>query len=154
MPYFSAYAMTHAFLPAMVKRNSGHILNVNSPLCKMIWRGTTSYTAVRWALRAFSKALAADLAHTNVNVSHYICGAVKNSYWDHNPDSLSRFPMVARQVLPLSSDQAAVGLCHALEHNKHEYVYPFAMRLVLWQHAVMPWLVNGLMRMGSAKYPN
>ena len=47
VPYFAAFNVTHAFLPAMLKRNSGHIVNISSVGSRFVWPGPTAYLAAR-----------------------------------------------------------------------------------------------------------
>ncbi|HEY6281365.1 MAG TPA: SDR family NAD(P)-dependent oxidoreductase [Burkholderiales bacterium] len=56
VPYFAAFNVTHAFLPAMLKRNSGHIVNISSVGSRFVWPGATAYLAARWAVRGFTEA--------------------------------------------------------------------------------------------------
>ena len=41
-PYFAAFFVTRAFLPDMLKRNSGYIINVTSPASRLVWPGATA----------------------------------------------------------------------------------------------------------------
>jgi len=61
MPYFAAFYLTRALLPAMLDRGTGQIIYVNSPAALVAWPGATGYTAARWALRGLAEALRADL---------------------------------------------------------------------------------------------
>jgi len=61
VPYFAAFNVTHAFLPATLRRNSGHIVNISSVGSRFVWPGATTYLAARWAVRGFTEALRADL---------------------------------------------------------------------------------------------
>ena len=45
VPYFAAFYVTHAFLPGMLRRNSGHIVNVSSVGSRFVWPGATAYLA-------------------------------------------------------------------------------------------------------------
>ncbi|HEX9438538.1 MAG TPA: SDR family NAD(P)-dependent oxidoreductase, partial [Roseiflexaceae bacterium] len=54
MPYFAAFYITRALLPAMLRRGSGHLVYVNSPASLVAWPGAAAYTAARWALRGFA----------------------------------------------------------------------------------------------------
>jgi short-subunit dehydrogenase len=76
MPYFAAFAMTHAFLPAMRQRRRGQIINVTSIASYTVWSGATGYIAARWALRGFMKALRADLYGSGIEVTFVTAGKV------------------------------------------------------------------------------
>jgi len=84
MPYFAAFYITRALLPAMLRRGSGHLVYVNSPASLVAWPGAAAYTAARWALRGFAEALRADLRGTRLRVSSVIPGKVSSSYFAHN----------------------------------------------------------------------
>ena len=92
VPYFAAFCITHAFLPEMVRRGSGHIVNVSSVASHFVWPGATAYTAARWAVRGFTEALRADLKGTGIGVTLFECGVVKTPYWEHNPGAGSECP--------------------------------------------------------------
>ena len=77
VPYFAAFNVTHAFLPAMLKKNSGHIVNVSSVGSRFVWPGATAYLAARWAVRGFTEALRADLDGTGIGVTLYESGVVR-----------------------------------------------------------------------------
>jgi short-subunit dehydrogenase len=76
VPYFAAFFVTKAFIEDMVRRGSGQIGNVNSPMAYLTIPGATRYTASRRALRGFNDALRADLRGTGVRVTHLVFGPV------------------------------------------------------------------------------
>jgi NADP-dependent 3-hydroxy acid dehydrogenase YdfG len=80
VPYFAAFNVTHAFLPGMLRRNTGHIVNVSSVGSRFVWPGATAYIAARWAVRGFTQALRADLADTGIHVTLYESGVVQSEY--------------------------------------------------------------------------
>ena len=75
-PYFAAFNATHAFLPAMLTANRGHILNVTSVASYAAWPGATGYTAARWAMRGFTLGLRADLHQTRIGVTLFAAAKV------------------------------------------------------------------------------
>src|SRR5687767_3309712 len=87
VPYFAAFYVTHAFLPGMLRRNTGHIVNVSSVGSRFVWPGATAYIAARWAVRGFTEALRADLSDTRIGVTLFESGVVQSPYWEHNPGS-------------------------------------------------------------------
>lgn len=153
VPYFAAFYVTHAFMRAMLKRGSGHIVNVNSPMCRFIWPGATTYTASRFALRGFSEALAADLAGTGIGVTHFVAGKVASPYWENNPGSAERFPKIAAQIPAITPEAAAKALVGGIRRGAGLVVTPLPIRLIFWQHAFFPWFTDWLMRATGYKRP-
>ena len=145
LPYFAAFFTTRAFLPDMLKRNSGHIINISSVGSRFVWPGATAYLAARWAVRGFTEALRADLYRTGIRVTLYESGVVGSPYWEHNPGSLERVPKMGQLIPPLTPEQVGEAIVKGVERNKRLIVTPFMMRLTYWQHAIVPWLVQWLM---------
>lgn len=145
VPYFAAFNVTHAFLPAMLKRNSGHIVNISSVGSRFVWPGATAYLAARWAVRGFTEALRADLDSTGIGVTLYESGVVKSPYWEHNTGSRERVPKMGNLVPELTPEQVGNAIVRGVERNKRLIVIPFLMKLTYWQHAVFPRVVQWLM---------
>jgi len=61
--------LTAAFVPAMIRRGSGHIVNVASLAGWVGSPGLTSYCAAKYGLRGFGESLALELAEHHVRVS-------------------------------------------------------------------------------------
>lgn len=153
VPYFAAFYVTRAFLPDMLKRNSGHIVNISSVGSRFVWPGATAYLAARWAVRGFTEALRADLYGTDIGVTLYESGVVASPYWDHNPGSRERVPKMGQLIPPLTTEQVGKAVVRGVERNKRLVVIPFMMRMTYWQHAVVPWLVQWLMTVTGYRRP-
>ena len=145
VPYFATFFVTREFLPAMLRRNTGHIVNVSSVASRFVWPGATAYIAARWAVRGFTEALRADLSRTGIGVTLYESGVVQSAYWEHNPGSRERVPRMGRLVPELSPEAAAAALVRGIEREQKLVVAPFMMRLTYWQHALFPGVVQWLM---------
>jgi NAD(P)-dependent dehydrogenase (short-subunit alcohol dehydrogenase family) len=116
-----AVRTTTAFLPHMLERRSGHIVNAigagglapSDPL-------TIPYDSGHAALAAFTGSLAADMRGTGVNVSLY-CAAAKGPRLGQNTRSrgLGRLLRPAEESEErTASDQAAESLVEALHHPR------------------------------------
>jgi short-subunit dehydrogenase len=145
VPYFAAFFVTHAFLPDMLRRNTGHIVNVSSVGSRFVWPGATAYIAARWAVRGFTEALRADLANTGIRVTLYESGVVRSEYWETNPGSRERVPKMGNFVPALSAEEAGRAIVRGIEREQKLVVVPFMMKLTYWQHAIFPGLVQSLM---------
>jgi len=143
-PYFCAFFITRAFLPEMLARNSGHIVNINSPAAKLPWPGATAYTGARWALMGFTQALRADLYGTRLKVHSIVAGKVASTYWDHNPGALDRAPKIARIIPDLTPEQVADAVSATIRHNRSAVIIPRMLRLFYALHTLAPRLVERL----------
>jgi short-subunit dehydrogenase len=143
-PYFSAFNLTHAFMPEMLRRKSGLVIHVNSPASALSWPGATGYTAARWALRGLHEALSLDLAGTGVRSSHVVFGKVTSEYFKNNPDSEKHLPGIAKLVPLLSPEECAEVIARTAEHPRREVIHPFMLRAFYWMNAVTPGLVREL----------
>lgn len=145
VPYFAAFNLTRSFLPEMLKRNSGHIVNISSVSSRFVWPGATAYHAARWAMKGFSNALRADLYHTNINVTLFESGVIETEYWQHNPGSRERVPKIAKMIPNLTPEQVATAIVKGIKNNKRYIVIPFMMKTIYLQHFLFPRLVEWLM---------
>ncbi len=145
VPYFATFHVTHAFLPGMLRRNTGHFVNVSSVGSRFVWPGATAYIAARWAVRGFTEALRADLAGTGIGVTLFESGVVRSPYWEHNPGSRERVPKMGRLVPELTPETVAKAIVNGIEREQKLVVVPFMMKLTYWQHAAFPGVVQWLM---------
>jgi NADP-dependent 3-hydroxy acid dehydrogenase YdfG len=66
----------HVFLPDMVARNEGHVVNVASMAAKVTTPGIAVYCATKFAVAALSRAVRAEIAHTDVTITTIMPAAV------------------------------------------------------------------------------
>lgn len=72
--------VTRAFLPSMVRRNSGHVVNVGSIAGRSVYPGGNVYSATKFAVRALTRALNADLLGTRLRASNIEPGLVETEF--------------------------------------------------------------------------
>lgn len=153
LPYLAAFRLCRAFLPGMLARRSGMILNVNSPASIMPWSGATGYAASRWALRGLSEALRADLHGTGLQVCEVVLGETSSSYFEANPGSYERLPKLAKLLPVLTTRQAAGHIIKAVQQNRKIYTAPFMLavnRFFLW---LMPGVFKTIAWKGDYQHP-
>lgn len=71
--------LTRAVAPMMVKRRSGHIINVASSAGKEVYPGGNVYCATKFAVDALTKSMRLDLYTHNVRVSQVAPGHVEET---------------------------------------------------------------------------
>lgn len=146
LPYFAAFDITRAFIADMLRRNSGHIVNISSVASRFVWPGATAYTAARWAVRGFTEALRSDLYGTGINVTLYESAEVASPYWEHNPGSRERIPKIGRLLSrTLSPNEVGEAVVAGIRQNKRLIVIPFMTKVIYFQHFFFPWIVQWLM---------
>ncbi len=153
-PYFAAFYATRAFLPGMLARGSGHVVNVTSPAGYAAWPGATGYVAARWAMRGFTEALRADLRGAGVGVTLFTPGRVASAYFEHNPGAEARIPGIARLFRTLTPEEAAEALVRGIERGTPEVLTPPLLKLTVWFQRLWPGAVSALLaRTGATRPP-
>lgn len=79
---FSAYHLTRALLPAMMKKKSGHIFNMSSIAALSAYNNGGSYSISKYALMGFSKNLREEMKPFNIKVTTVYPGAVFTASWE------------------------------------------------------------------------
>jgi uncharacterized protein len=153
-PYFSAFNTTRAFLPDMISRGSGHILNVTSPASYVPWPGATSYGVARWAIRGFTELLRADLYKTGVKVSLVCAGEMRTPYFENNPGSKERIPKIANLYRTLEPEEVAEAIVNAVETGKRDVILPLLLKQTLLLHRFAPRLVEMLVQRTGYRRPD
>lgn len=117
---------TQAFLPEMIKSNSGTIVNISSLFGLLGWPNNAAYCASKFAVRGFTEALRLDLFGTNVKMVTVHPGGVRTHIVEkarftqsaeqtNSAENLQRqFSKVART----SADQAAEDILKGLKKNR------------------------------------
>jgi NADP-dependent 3-hydroxy acid dehydrogenase YdfG len=154
VPYLGAFAVTRAFLPAMLARGSGHFVNVTSPACYLPFAGAAAYDAARWAMRGFSLALGADLRGTGLGVTLLVAGKVSSSYFENNPGSEARVPGISRMYRTLTPEEVGMAILEAVERPRAVVIIPFLLRMTLLLHRLVPWPVEWLVLQTGWKRPH
>lgn len=101
--------LTHALLPGMVERGTGHVVNLGSVAGHYPYPGGNVYGATKAFVRQFSLNLRADLAGTGVRVTDIapgLCGGTEFSTVRFHGDA-ARAADVYADTLSLSADDIA-----------------------------------------------
>ena len=137
-PYLCAFYVTRAFLPAMLARNSGLIINMTSIAAFMSWPGATAYTAARFAMRGFNEGLTADLFRTNVHTMLTAFAEVKSDFWKNNPGSQERVPGAQKMIPSLTPEKAANAILFGVRWNLPVVFAPFMLWVILTLNYLFP----------------
>ena len=112
--------ITRKVAPLMVKRGSGHIVNISSIAAKETYEGGNVYCATKHAVDALNKGMRIDLVKHNIKVTSIAPGMVETEF------SLVRFKgdkarakKVYEGLTPLSADDVAEAVWFALSRPPH-----------------------------------
>lgn len=72
--------MTRSILPAMVERNSGHIVNIGSIAGHQVYQKGAVYNASKFAVKALNEGMSLDLFGTGIKVTGIDPGAVETEF--------------------------------------------------------------------------
>lgn len=124
--------MTRLVVPRMVKRDSGHVINIGSVAGDAAYAGGNVYCATKAAVKTITDGLRIDLAHTSVRVTNVKPGLVETHFSNvrfHGNDA--RAEKVYEGVKPLTGDDIAEVVFYAASAPAHVQI---AEVLVLATH--------------------
>ena len=124
--------MTRLVVPRMVKRDSGHIINIGSVAGDAAYAGGNVYCGTKAAVKTITDGLRIDLAHTSVRVTNVKPGLVETHFSNvrfHGNDT--RAEKVYEGVKPLTGTDIAEVVFYAASAPVHVQI---AEVLVLATH--------------------
>lgn len=94
-----AFLVIRSFLPGLLERGSGHIVNIGSVADHSPFSGNAAYGAGKYGLRGLHEALAAELKGSGVRMTLVSPGPTDTTLWDpmdpdHRSDVVSRADML------------------------------------------------------------
>ncbi|WP_314662617.1 SDR family NAD(P)-dependent oxidoreductase [Prevotella aurantiaca] len=124
--------MTRFVVPAMVKRNEGHVINIGSVAGDAAYANGNVYCATKAAVKTITDGLRIDVAESNVRVTNIKPGLVQTNFSNvrfHGDDA--RTDNVYKGVKPLTGDDIADVAFYAASAPAHVQI---AEVLVLATH--------------------
>ncbi len=112
--------MTRLIVPGMVKRNSGHIINIGSVAGDAAYAGGNVYCATKAAVKALTDGLRIDVADTAIRVTNLKPGLVETNFsnirfhGDHE-----RAAKLYQGIKPLTGDDIADVAVYAANAPAH-----------------------------------
>lgn len=137
--------LCYLFLPQMIDRRSGHIVNISSLAGWIGAPGIASYSAAKFGLRGFGDALAGDYADCGITVSTVY------PFFSRTPILNSeQFGDTERRVVPdkLVTDPADVvaKIVSGIQKNRRD-IFPDKMsRRIHYLKRFAPWTIAGINR--------
>ncbi|MGB5627644.1 MAG: SDR family oxidoreductase [Woeseiaceae bacterium] len=142
--------LCYLFLPGMIERGSGHIVNVSSLAGWVGSQGLSSYCASKFGLRGFGESLAADLEGTGVHVTNVYPCFSQTAILDSPQYGYEQRRSVPAYLISEPSDVVA-GLIKGVRRNRLHVFPDRHSRLVHYVTRFVPWLVPLLDRRMQAQ---
>jgi len=111
--------MTRAFLPGMMERAEGHIVNVGSVAGRWTYPGGAVYCASKFAVRALSEGLRMDLLGTPLRVTNIEPGLVETEFSEVRLGDKERAKSVYKGLKPLSAADVAECIAWSVSRPAH-----------------------------------
>lgn len=138
--YFGAVYCTHAALPSMIARRSGHIVNVSSGAGLIPTLNLAAYCASKFALNGWSESLYHELKPLGIHVSIICPGPVRTEFNRTFRDTEPKAP--ADRIV--SAETVSRCLLQVLQNKRFETVLPRWLVLLSALRRHMPGLFRAL----------
>lgn len=113
--------LMRVFLPGMIARRRGHIINIGSTSGSSVFGGTAVYSATKAGMTAASRVTRYDLAGSGVRLTEISPGRVETDIYlaAFGGDRTSLQDKLYRSVRALKPDNVAAAVVHALTMPEH-----------------------------------
>jgi serine 3-dehydrogenase len=130
--------VTRAFLPGMVERDRGHVVNIGSTAGRWTYPRGNVYCGTKFAVRALSEGIHMDLLGTHIRVTSIDPGLVETEF------SLVRFhgdearaDTVYQGYTPLSPEDVADAVLYAVNVPEHVDVFNLVIMPTAQRHSML-----------------
>ncbi len=139
--YFGMIYCIKNFLPSMIEKKSGHIVNVASVAGSFGLPGIASYCATKFAMLGFSEGLKHELKGTGIGVTVVSPIMVRTNFFDHK--SFEKMPKYSPTTL--SAETVGKAVLKAANSPRLEIIVPSIVRIVVWIKTTFPYLINPIL---------
>ncbi len=101
------FELIRLWLPEMISRGSGHVVNVGSVAGRRAFAGNAAYSASKFGLRGLHEVLVEELRGTGVRATWIEPSAADTALWDrYDPDARPDLPSRAEMLRPAAIAEA------------------------------------------------
>ncbi len=116
--------VSRAILPLMVKRNTGHVINIGSTAGHQVYQGGSVYNATKFGVRALTEGMSLDVAGTKVRISRVDPGHVETEFAEVRfHGDRARAKKVYEGFSPLAPDDVADAVAYIANLPEHVNVF-------------------------------
>ena len=112
--------VTRQILPGMVKRTSGHIINIGSTAGHEVYKNGNVYCATKYAVNALTQSIRLDVLDKNIKVSTVDPGMVRTEFSDVRfSGDKEKVKKVYEGLIPLSAEDVAEAVLFCATRPSH-----------------------------------
>jgi short-subunit dehydrogenase len=137
--------LCNLFLPGMIERDSGHIVNISSLAGWVGSPGLSAYCASKFGLRGFGESLSADLKGTGVNVTNVYPCFSRTPILDSQQFGYAERRAVPEYLISEPSDVVKQILKGVRKNKLHVFPDKHARR-IHYLKRITPWIIPLLNR--------
>ena len=145
--YFGMVYFVKNFLPSMIKKKSGHIVNIASVAASFGLPGIAPYCASKFAMLGFSEGLKHELKGTGVGITVVSPIMVKTDFFNH--PSFKNIPKYS--PTSLNPETVAKAILKASNSPRLEIIVPGFVRGAVWIKNTFPYLINPVLGLSFNK---
>ena len=134
--------VSHAVLPGMLKRRSGHIINMSSVAGWIAPPTYAVYSASKYGVRGFTDALRREVQPFGVEVSGIYPGPAQTEFGQHTGDHPMRTSPLRRYFHSMTSEEVAERVIELAKRPRRAVILPWYYKVAIWADWYMPWLVD------------
>lgn len=145
--YFGMIYFVKNFLPSMIKKKSGHIVNVASVAASFGLPGIAPYCASKFAMLGFSEGLKYELKGTGVGITVVSPIMVRTNFFNH--PSFKNMPNYSSTAL--NPETVAKAIVRASNSPRLEIIVPGFVRGAVWLKNTFPYLITPILNSSFGK---
>lgn len=143
--------VTHAVLPGMLERRSGHIINMASVAGLIASPLITTYSASKYGVRAFTDALRREIAPFGIRVSGIYPGPAATEFGTHLNRHRAREKVNSILDMRMTSEYVARRVVDLAKHPRRSLVIPWWFRLITTFDTLFPAVVDWILYLFTKK---
>ncbi len=133
--------LSREFLPYMIERRSGHIINMASLGGFIATPTYTVYSASKFGVRGFTEALRREVGVYGIHVTGIYPGGVKTEFKQHT-GAERKTGRTTPDSLRLEPEEVAQAILKVVKHPRRTLIIPWQMRFTVWMNSHFPGIVD------------
>lgn len=144
--FFSIVEVNKLFLPQMIKKKQGAIINISSLGGKRSLPTSSIYCASKFALEAYTESLRCELKTTNINVLNVRPSIISNTNFFNGKfmkkELSSDFEIKIKGINKISSDIIAKKILISIIKKKRDLNLTLIAKLMIILNSIIPGLID------------